>query len=120
MKRREFLALLGGAAGWPLGAQAQQAGKVGRIGFLRVEPPPQLFIDGFRQGLREQGLTEGQNIAIEWGVAPSVAQLPDALAKLLRLKVDVLLASGTAAVLLCRDAAVTIPVVFVAKPVRRW
>jgi putative tryptophan/tyrosine transport system substrate-binding protein len=115
MNRRALMRAIGVAvAAWPLTAEAQQPEKVKRIGFLRVEQPPQLFIEGFRQGLHEQGLIEGQNIAIEWGVAPSVAQLPDALAKLIRLKVDVLLASGTAAVLLSRDAAVTIPVVFVA------
>jgi putative ABC transport system substrate-binding protein len=63
--------------------------------------------------LREQGLIEGRNIVIEWGLAPNVAQLRDALAGLIRLKVDVLLASGTASVLLARDAAGAIPVVFV-------
>ena len=114
LKRREFISLLGAAVGWPIATRAQQAGKVNRIGFLRVGQPPKSFIEGFRQGLREQGLIEGQNIVIEWGVAPSVAQLPDALAELIRLKVDVLLASGTSSVLLTRDAAGTIPVVFVA------
>jgi putative ABC transport system substrate-binding protein len=64
--------------------------------------------------LREQGLIEGQNVVIEWGLAPSVSKLRDALAELIRLKVDVLLASGTSSVLLTRDAAGTIPVVFVA------
>ena len=114
LKRREFITLLGGGAAWPLAARAQQAGKVTRIGFLRVGAPPKSFIDGFRQGLREQGLIEGQNIVIEWGLARSVAQLPDALAELIRLKVEVLVASGTSSVLLTRDAAGTIPVVFVA------
>jgi putative ABC transport system substrate-binding protein len=113
MKRRDFLALLGGVAGWPLGAQAQRAGRTYRVGFLRVGQPPRSFIEGFQRGLREQGLIEGQNIVIEWGLAPGVAQLRDALAQLIRLKVDVLLASGTAAVLLARDAAGPIPVVFV-------
>ena len=115
MRRREFLTLLGGAvAAWPLTAKAQQPDNVKRIGFLRVGPPPKSFIEGFRQGLREQGLVERQNIVIEWGLAESVAQLPAALAKLIRLKVDVVVASGTSAVLLTRDAALTIPVVFVA------
>ena len=114
MKRRDFITLLGGAAAWPLAARAQQPGKVSRVGFLRVGPPPQSFIDGFRKGLREQGLIEGQNVVIEWGLAQSVAQLPEALAELIRLKVDVLVASGTSSVLLTRDAAGTIPVVFVA------
>ena len=114
MKRRDFLALLGGAAGWPLDARGQQTGKIHRVGFLRVGQPPTSFIDGFRRGLREQGLIEGQNVVIEWGLAPSVAKLADALAELIRLKVDVLLASGTSAVLLARDAAGMIPVIFVA------
>jgi putative ABC transport system substrate-binding protein len=114
MKRRDFLALLGGAASWSLAAQAQQAGRTHRIGFLRVEQPPKSFVEGFRRGLREHGLIEGQNIAIEWGLAQSVAKLPGALAELIRLKVDVLVASGTSSVLLTRDAAGTIPVVFVA------
>jgi putative ABC transport system substrate-binding protein len=125
MKRREFItllggavawpaALLGGAVGWPLCAQAQQEGRTHRVGFLRVGQPPKSFIEGFQRGLREQGLIEGQNIAIEWGLASSVAKLPDMLAELIRHKVDVLLASGTSSVLLTKEAAGTIPVVFVA------
>ena len=114
MRRRVFLTLLGGAVGWPFGAHAQQAGKTHRIGFLRVGQPPKSFIEGFRRGLREHGLIEGQNIVIEWGLARSVANLPDSLAELIRLKVDVLLASGTSSVLLTRDAAGPTPVVFVA------
>jgi putative ABC transport system substrate-binding protein len=114
MKRRRFLALLGGAAGWPLGALAQHAGKTHRVGFLRVGQPPQSFVQGFLQGLREQGLIEGQNIVIEWGLAQSVAQLNDALAELIHRKADVLVASGTSSVLLTRSAAGTVPVVFVA------
>jgi putative ABC transport system substrate-binding protein len=113
LSRRRFLQAVGGSlllappsTGW-----TQQ---VKRIGFLRVGSPPQQFLAGFRQGLREQGLTEGQNVVIEWGLAGSVAQLPDALAGLMRLNVDVLVASGTSSVLLTRNAARTIPVVFVA------
>lgn len=96
---------------WPCCVHAQ---RVKRIGFLRVGPPPEHFIAGFRRGLREQGLIEGQNVLIEWGLAGSVARLRDALAELMRLKVDVLVASGTSSVLLTREAARTIPVVFVA------
>lgn len=114
MRRRQFIALFGGAAAWPLAAQSQQASKSNRIGFLRVGPPPKHFIEGFRKGLREQKLIEGQNVVIDWGLAESVAQLPDALAELIRLKVEVLVASGTSSVLLTRDAAGAIPVVFVA------
>ena len=78
MERRGFLTLLGGAAVVllrPLGAQAQEAGKVKRIGFLRVGPPPAAFIDGFRQGLRELGFVESQHFVIEYGLAQSAALL---------------------------------------------
>ena len=114
MKRREFGVVVGTGAlvfFWPGCVHAQQ---VKRIGFLRVGPPPEHFIAGFRRGLREQRLIEGQNVLLEWGLAESVARLPDALAELMRLKVDVLVASGTSSVLLTRDAARSIPVVFVA------
>jgi putative ABC transport system substrate-binding protein len=115
IKRRDFITLLGGTtATWPMAARAQQPGRMRRIGFLRVGQPPKSFVEGFLHGLREHGLIEGQSIAIEWGLAPSVAKLRDTLAELIRLKVDVLLASGTSSVLLTRDAAGTIPVVFVA------
>jgi putative ABC transport system substrate-binding protein len=112
MDRRVFISnIAGGLLAAPLAAEAQ---RVKRIGFLRVGQPPEQFTAGLRQGLREQGLTEGQNVVVEWGVAESVARLPDALAGLMRLNVDVLLASGTSAVLLTRNAARMIPVVFVA------
>ena len=115
MKRREFITLLGGAvATRPLAARAQEAVKARRIGFLRVGPPPAAFIDGFRQGMREQGLIENQHFVIEYGLAQSAAQIPDAAAEMLRRKVDIILASGTPSVLPARDAAGQIPVVFVA------
>ena len=117
IRRREFMGLAGGAAvalNWPLGATAQEAGKLKRIGFLRVGPPPSAWIEALRQGLHELGYIEGQNIAIEFGLASSAAELPDVAAKLVRLKVDVSFASGTPPVLAAKDAAGTIPVVFVA------
>ena len=115
MKRREFITLLGGAAAsgtWPFAALAQEP--VRRIGFLRVGPPPAAFIDGFRQGLREQGLVEGQHFVIEYSLAQSAAQIPDAAAELVRRKVDIIVASGTPSVLPARNAAGQTPVVFVA------
>jgi putative ABC transport system substrate-binding protein len=98
----------------PLSAEAQQAGKVYRIGFLRVGPPPAAWIEGLRQGLRELGYLEGRNMVIEFGLASSAAQVPDVAAELVRLKVNVIVASGTPSLLPARDAAGTIPVVFVA------
>jgi len=114
MRRRAFIALLGGAAAWPLAGVAQEAGKVRRIGFLRVGEPPAAFIDGFRRGLREIGLVEGRDFVIEFALLQSTAQVPSAAAELVRRGVDILLASGTPSVLPARDAAGQIPIVFVA------
>jgi putative ABC transport system substrate-binding protein len=114
MERRRFMAVIaGGLVAAPVAA-AQQAGKVYRVGFLRVGPPPPSFIEPFREGLRELGYVEGQSIIIEYGLAESVAQLPELAAKLLRLKVDVLVASGTPSVVPARNATSMSPVVFVA------
>jgi putative tryptophan/tyrosine transport system substrate-binding protein len=95
-------------------AMAQQDGKVYRIGFLRNGPPPQTFIEGFKQGLRELGYAEGRNISIEFAVAASAAELPDAAAELVRRNVDVIIASGTPPVAAAKNATRTIPIVFVA------
>ena len=115
MKRRAFIVGLGGAAAaWPFAAQAQPSSGVRRIGFLRVGPPPAAFIDGFRRGLRDLGLVEGQHFIIEYALTRSAAQIPDIAAALARSKVDVIVASGTPSVLPARDAAGQIPVVFVA------
>jgi putative ABC transport system substrate-binding protein len=115
MERRRFIEVIaGGLLAAPLAAEAQQAGKVNRIGFLRFGEPPPTYIEGFRQGLRELGYLEGQNITIEYGLARSAAQLPDVAAELVRRKVDVLVASGTPSVLPAKSATSTIPVVFVA------
>ena len=113
MQRRGFIILLAMMAA-PIAASAQQAGKVRHIGFLRVGPPPPAFMEGFRRGLRELGYLEGQHFDIEYGLADSVAQIPDAAAELVRRRVDVIVASGTPSVLPARDAAGQIPVVFVA------
>src|SRR5262250_2086299 len=99
MNRRAFITLLGGAAvAWPLAARAQQqAGKVPRIGFLGLTSPsdrPSL-LDAFRQGLRELGWVEGQNIVIDYRYAEGrVDRLPDLAAELVRLKVDLIVASA--------------------------
>src|SRR5438874_11575272 len=77
-----------------LAAEAQQAKPVYHIGFLRNGLPPETFIGGFRQGLRELGYVEGQNISIEYGLADSADQLPDAAAELVRRKVNIIIASG--------------------------
>jgi putative ABC transport system substrate-binding protein len=117
MNRREFIALAGGTAAhsvlWPRAGLSQRAGKLKRIGFLRVGPPPPSFIEPLRRGLTGFGHVEGNDIAFEFGIAQTVAQLP-ALAADLVGRVDVLVASGTPAVLPARNATNVVPVVFVA------
>ena len=113
MKRREFIIRLAMMA-TPIAALAQEPGKIRHIGFLRVGPPPPAFLEGFRRGLRELGYLEGQHFVIEYGLAESVAQIPDTAAELVRRRVDIIVASGTPSVLPARDAAGQTPVVFVA------
>jgi len=115
MQRRAFITALGcSVAMLPAMARAQQPRQVRRIGFLRVGAPPAAFIDGFRQGMREQHLIEGQHFVLEYGLAQNAAQIPDVAAELVRRGVDVIVASGTPSVLPARDAAGQTPVVFVA------
>jgi putative ABC transport system substrate-binding protein len=114
MNRRAFITLLGGAAAWPLAARAQQGGKVARIGFLRVGAPPPSFIVPLQTALKGLGYVEGKNFVFEYGLAKSLAELPGLAADLVRRRVDVLVASGTPAVIPARNATTTIPVLFIA------
>ena len=95
-------------------ADSQQTGKMYRLGFLRNGPPPETFIEGLRRGLRELGYVEGRNITIEYGVTRTADELPAAAARLVNLKVDVILASGTPPVPVAKNATKTVPIVFVA------
>ncbi len=95
----------------PLAADAQQPTKVFRIGYLSPTGPGPL-LDAFRQALRELGWIEGQNIIIEERYAKGRAEpLPDLAANLVRLKVDVIFATSTVAVLAAKKATATIPIV---------
>ena len=100
-----------------LAADAQQAGKVPRIGFLDVTSPSdwQPWRDAFRQRLRELGWVEGQNIVIDYRYAEDrVDRLPDLAAELVRLKVDLIIASaGTQVVTAAKNATETIPIVMI-------
>jgi putative ABC transport system substrate-binding protein len=100
--------------GLPVAAAAQQAGKVPRIGFLFYgSPGPSPELDAFRQGLRELGYIEGQNITIEYRFAGGrVGQLPELAAELVRLKIDVIVTPGTPASVAAKQATSTIPIVF--------
>ncbi len=114
MKRRAFIALAGGAAVWPCCVRAQQFQRVYRIGFLRVGPPPPTFIEPLRNGLRDRGYIEGQNLVIDFALADSVDQLADVARALVQRDVDLIVASGAASVLPAKEASKSIPVVFVA------
>lgn len=111
-RRREFLLLLCGVAMWPLGARAQ-SGKLARVGFLRVGAPPPSFIEPLRSSLKGLGYQEGQNFSFDFAIAKDVSELPG-LAAELATRVDVLVASGTPAVIPARNATTAIPVLFIA------
>jgi putative ABC transport system substrate-binding protein len=99
-----------------LAADAQLVRKVWRIGVLQAFSPAvgASFVEAFRQGLRELGYVEGQNLAGEYRWAHGqVEALPALAAELVRLPVDLLFAGSTAASLAARDATQTIPIVFV-------
>ena len=113
MKRREFITLLGGAAaGWPLAASAQQPERP-VIGLLLIGTPSSYDLSGFRQGLKDAGYVEGQNLAIEYRFAnDDPARLPELASDLVRRQVRVIatVANGLAA-RAAKDATNTIPIV---------
>jgi putative ABC transport system substrate-binding protein len=77
--RRGFLTGIGSAMlTAPLAVEAQQAGRIYHLGFLRNGPPPETFLEGLRHGLRELGYVEGQNISIEYGLARNADELHSA------------------------------------------
>jgi putative tryptophan/tyrosine transport system substrate-binding protein len=115
LQRRQFLTLLGGAIAWPLAARAQQP-KVPVVGYLRSESfddTAQRMIAGFRQGLKEAGYIEGQNVAIEFRSAQGrLDRLPALVADLVRHPVAVIVGNLPAAKA-AKATTATVPIVFV-------
>jgi putative ABC transport system substrate-binding protein len=99
----------------PLGAQAQQDGKVYRIGVMRSGKPPDIWVAALQQGLRALGYVVGQNATIEYRFADgSLNQLPRLAEELVRLNVDVIIAVAGPAALAAQKATRSVPIVFVA------
>src|SRR6266516_4507306 len=118
MDRRTFLFVFSlGTLSAPLAADAQPTGKVYRIGYLAAGSAiaSQLPVEAFREGLRELGLVEGQNIVIDYRFAEGrFDRLPDLAAELVRLKVDIIVAQATPAAVAAKKATETIPIVAIA------
>jgi putative tryptophan/tyrosine transport system substrate-binding protein len=115
LRRREFITLLGWAASWPLAARAQQPGKLPTIGFFgqTTRSAASEWVAAFVQRLRELGWIEGRNIAIEYRWSEGRQErFAEIAAEFVRLKVDVIVTSGTPQVLAAKQATSVIPIVF--------
>ena len=115
LKRREFITLIGSAAAWPLTVRAQPS-KVTRIGVLYIGlADSESFKMELREGLRELGYLEGQNISFEFRSAEGkLDRLPELASELVRLKVDVIVALYVPSALAAKQATRAIPIVIIA------
>jgi putative tryptophan/tyrosine transport system substrate-binding protein len=115
IKRREFIALLGGAAAWPVTARAQQTERMRRVGYVWIgAPDTDVSADGLRRGLEDRGYILGHNLMLEERYAHGKTErVPDLIAELLALKVDVLVTPGTMISRAAQRATSTVPIVLV-------
>jgi putative ABC transport system substrate-binding protein len=113
VRRREFIALLGGAAAWPLAARAQQSAKVPRIGILSpAASETAATLTAFREGIRNLGYVEGQTIALDFRLSKGLLDaLPALAAELVRIPVNVIVTDSTNGTLDAFAATRTIPIV---------
>jgi putative ABC transport system substrate-binding protein len=118
MRRRNFIALLGSAAAWPLAGRAQESGKVRRIGVLialaQSDPEAKAWVDGFLQGLEKRGWSENRNLHIEYRFALSNTQAQVLAKELVALRLDVIFGMPTPAVSALQRETHEIPIVFAA------
>ena len=115
MRRREFIVALGVATAWPLVARAQQAAStVRQVGLIASAPPTPAMLNAFRDGMRERGYIEGQNlsVAVRWPQG-SFDQDPSVVTELVNSNVDVIVAWATPATNAARRATSAIPIVMV-------
>ena len=115
MRRRDFIAGIGGAVTWPLAARAQQpAGRVYRVGWLSIRSREQTlhFIKAFEEGLRSLGYRVGENVVIEYRFANGeMERLPALAADLVRLGVDIIITGFNPSTVAAMKATTTIPIV---------
>jgi len=111
VRRREFIAFLGGAAiAWPLSARAEKPDRIRRIGVLVSEPWPE--VEGLHDGLRELGYREGENLLLEYRFANGDAgRFPELAAELIKIPVDVIVTWGTPATLATMKATSSVPII---------
>jgi putative ABC transport system substrate-binding protein len=111
MRRRDFIALIGGTMARPLVARAQEAAKLHRILWISTQSQPDPFFDGFREGLRAQGYVEGKNVVFELHYAPGdPLALRKIVSELKRGDVDLAVSSGPAT--RAMTAITDVPVLF--------
>jgi putative ABC transport system substrate-binding protein len=112
MNRRAFIAVLGGAAAWPVAARAQKSERMRRVGYVWIGAHNDVNVVGLRQGLADEGYVIGRDLALEERYAEGHAeQIPALIAELLALNVEVLVTPGTLITRAAQRTTATVPIV---------